>query len=164
MQGERYSPKYFGGIAAAFGALTQEEEQMPTTATIDRDQRDGLYEVVRNHLGAIGDIWIALEENEDFEIAERLGREFGDDFRLLADIGWRPDDDRAAFALTMPAPELTELLDRLQRGSRTSAARRSRRARGQTEPTRRPRRASSSALTPARNCSPTSTSVRRRAA
>ncbi len=47
---------------------------MPTTATIDRDQRDGIYEVVRNHLGAIGDVWIALEENEDFEIAERLGR------------------------------------------------------------------------------------------
>ena len=91
MQEERYSPKYSRrGIAAAFGALTQEEEQMPTTATIDRDQRDGIYEVVRNHLGAIGDVWIALEENEDFEIAERLGREFGEDFRLLADIGWSP--------------------------------------------------------------------------
>jgi hypothetical protein len=30
------------------------------TATIDRDQRDGLYELIRNHLGAIGDVWIAL--------------------------------------------------------------------------------------------------------
>ncbi len=42
------------------------------TTTIDRDQRDGLYELVRNHLGAIGDVWIALEENEDFATAERL--------------------------------------------------------------------------------------------
>jgi hypothetical protein len=47
---------------------------MPTsTATIDCDQRDGLYELVRNHLGAVGDIWIALEQNEDFATAERLG-------------------------------------------------------------------------------------------
>jgi hypothetical protein len=114
MQAKRYSPKCSRrGIAAAFGALTQEEEQMPTTATIDRDQRDGIYEVVRNHLGAIGDVWIALEENEDFEVAERLGREFGEDFRLLADIGWRPREACEAFALTMPADDLIELLDRL---------------------------------------------------
>ena len=86
---------------------------MPTTATIDRDQRDGIYEVVRNHLGAIGDLWIALEENEDFATAERLGRAFGEDFRLLADIGWRPQEEREAFAMTMPARELIELLDRL---------------------------------------------------
>ena len=86
---------------------------MPTTATIDRDQRDGIYEVVRNHLGAIGDVWIALEENEDFEVAERLGREFGEDFRLLADIGWSPEEERRAFALTMPALDLIALLDRL---------------------------------------------------
>jgi hypothetical protein len=40
---------------------------MPSiTATIDRDQRDGLYELIRNHLGAIGDVWIALEESGDF--------------------------------------------------------------------------------------------------
>lgn len=63
------------------------------TATIDRDQRDGLFELVRNHLGAIGDVWIALEENGDFATAERLGIEFGEDFRLLADIGWAADDD-----------------------------------------------------------------------
>ncbi len=85
---------------------------MPT-AMIDRDQRDGLYELVRNHLGAIGDVWIALEENEDFATAERLGIEFGEDFRLLADIGWRPNEDREAFELTMPAHDLMEVLKRL---------------------------------------------------
>jgi hypothetical protein len=36
-----------------------------TTITIDRDQRDGLYELVRNHLGSIEDFWIALERNRD---------------------------------------------------------------------------------------------------
>jgi hypothetical protein len=87
---------------------------MPTnTATIDRDQRDGLYELVRNHLGGIGDIWIALEENEDFATAERLGLEFGEDFRLLEDIGWAPCENCESFALTMPMHDLMELLQRL---------------------------------------------------
>jgi hypothetical protein len=88
---------------------------MPTTNTarIDRDQRDGLYELVRNHLGAIGDIWIALEENEDFATAEQLGLEFGEDFRLLEDIGWAPCESCESFALTMPMHDLMELLQRL---------------------------------------------------
>jgi hypothetical protein len=83
------------------------------TATINRDQRDGIYELVRNHLGGIGDVWIALEENKDFATAERLGLEFGEDFRLLADIGWRPDENRVDFELTMPRHDLTEVPRRL---------------------------------------------------
>ena len=60
-----------------------------TTTTIDREQRDGLYELVRNHLGGIGDIWIALEQDGEYiATAERMGIEFGEDFRLLADLGW----------------------------------------------------------------------------
>lgn len=36
----------------------REEGAMPrSTITIDRNQRDGLYELVRNHLGSIGDLW-----------------------------------------------------------------------------------------------------------
>ncbi len=34
---------------------------MPAIATITRDQRAGIYEVVRSHLGALNDIWIAME-------------------------------------------------------------------------------------------------------
>jgi hypothetical protein len=85
-----------------------------TTISIDRDQRDGLYELIRNHLGAIGDIQIALEENEDFATAERLGLEFGEDFRLLDDLGWRPREDGDSFALTMPRHCLMEALKRLR--------------------------------------------------
>ena len=44
---------------------------MPTT-TITNYQREGLYELIRNHLGSIGDVWTALEETEDFETAERV--------------------------------------------------------------------------------------------
>jgi hypothetical protein len=83
------------------------------TATIDRHQRDGLYELVRNHLGSAGDLWNALEQEEDFAKAEQLGIEFGEDFRLLADIGWQSREDRESFELTMPTHDLMEALKRL---------------------------------------------------
>jgi hypothetical protein len=89
------------------------------TATIDRDQRDGLYELVRNHLGAVGDLWLALEESKDFASAEQLGRAFAEDFRLLRDIGWKPNEYRCEFALTMPGAELTALLRRLREEAET---------------------------------------------
>jgi hypothetical protein len=84
-----------------------------TTITIDRDQRGGLYELVRNHLGSIEDFWIALERTRDFAKAEQLGLEFSEDFRLLQDIGWDEHDERGTFDLTMPVHDLTELLKRL---------------------------------------------------
>ncbi|HEX5610265.1 MAG TPA: hypothetical protein VFX45_09265 [Solirubrobacterales bacterium] len=83
-----------------------------TTATIDRERRDALYELVLDHLSGIGDFWIAIEE-KDFAKAERLGIEFGEDFRLLDDIGWEPEHGRATVALTMPPHDLIELLRRL---------------------------------------------------
>lgn len=84
------------------------------TATIDRDQRDGLYELVRHHLYGIEDLWIAFGRSRDFATAERLGVEYGEDFRLLADIGWVADDDRESFELTMPPLDLIEVLRRLR--------------------------------------------------
>jgi len=84
-----------------------------TTATIDRERRDALYELVLDHLSGIGDFWIAFEER-DFAKAERLGIEFGEDFRLLEDIGWQPDHDHPAVDLTIPRHDLIELLRRLQ--------------------------------------------------
>jgi len=84
-----------------------------TTITIERDQRGGLYELIRNHLGSIEDFWIALERTRDFAKAEQLGLEFSEDFRLLQDIGWDEHDERETFDLTMPAHDLMELLKRL---------------------------------------------------
>lgn len=83
------------------------------TTTIECDQREGIYELVRNHLGNIEDFWIALERTKDFAAAERLGLEFGEDFRLLGDIGWAEDDDRVRFELSMPPHDLMKLLQRL---------------------------------------------------
>lgn len=85
-----------------------------TTTTIDREQREGLYELIRNHLGGIGDIWIVLEEDGEYELAERMGIEFGEDFRLLADIGWQPEDKRTRVESTMEPHDLAELLTRLR--------------------------------------------------
>lgn len=85
-----------------------------TKLTIDRDRRDGLYEMVRNHLGAIGDFWLVFEQHRDYAAAERMGLEFAADFRLLQDIGWAEQDSRERYVLTMPPEELTGLLLRLQ--------------------------------------------------
>jgi hypothetical protein len=87
---------------------------MPVTATITKAQRDGLYELVRHHLYSIDDLWTAFGRSRDYATAGRLAIEFGEDFRLLADIGWAADDDRKSFELTMPPLDLTELLRRLR--------------------------------------------------
>lgn len=86
---------------------------MPTTTTITKAQRDGIYELVCNHLYGIEDLWIALGRSRDYATAERLGIEFGEDFRLLGDIGWDPNDGREAFELTIPPHDLAETLKRL---------------------------------------------------
>jgi hypothetical protein len=119
MQAKSYSPKFFdGGIRRRFGVLPKGGHMPGNTATISRDLRDGIYELVRNHLGGIGDVWIALEQNKDFAGAERLGIEFGEDFRLLDDIGWRPSEDKEMFELTMPPDDLVEVLERLRGDAR----------------------------------------------
>jgi hypothetical protein len=84
-----------------------------TTITINRQQRDGLYELVRNHLGSVADLFDALERDRDFATAARLGLEFREDFALLEDIGWAEDEGRDSFDLTMPAHDLMEALQRL---------------------------------------------------
>jgi hypothetical protein len=84
-----------------------------TTITINRSQREGLYELIRNHLGSVGDLWNALEETRDYPKAEQLANEFSEDFRLLADIGWGEEAGRESFELTMPVHDLMELVKRL---------------------------------------------------
>lgn len=84
------------------------------TIRITKDQRDALYEQVRNHLAAVGDLWLALETNKDYATAERLAIEFSEDFRLMADLGWDLEDQRERVALTMPPHDLMEVVRRLR--------------------------------------------------
>ena len=93
----------------------RKEGTLPSeTIRITKDQRDALYEQVRTHLAALGDIWIALEGQRDYATAERLAIEFGEDFRLMADLGWNPEDSRERVALTMPRHDLMEVVRRLR--------------------------------------------------
>lgn len=84
-----------------------------TTIIISGAQRNGLYELVRNHLGSVGDLFDFLEREKDFVEAERLGVEFAEDFRLLQDLGWGETDRRKTVELTMPPHDLMEVLKRL---------------------------------------------------
>ncbi len=113
MRRERYSRKYFGGHRGGSSvALTERRAHAP-----NRDDHQGpARRPVRTgppHLYSIEDLWIAFGRSRDYATAERLALEFGEDFRLLADIGWAADDDRKSFELTMPPLDLTELLRRL---------------------------------------------------
>ena len=61
----------------------------------------------------MGDLWIALDSQQDYATAERLAIEFGENFRLMADLGWNPKDDREAVELTMAPLDLMEVARRL---------------------------------------------------
>jgi hypothetical protein len=85
-----------------------------STIRVTGDQRDALYTQVRNHLAALGDVFTAMECQGDIATAERLGREFAKDFRLLEDLGWHPDGGREQVELTMPPEDLAPLIRRLR--------------------------------------------------
>ena len=85
---------------------------MPTTVTISGAQRQVFYEMVTDHLTAIGDLRIAIQR-EDFATAERLGIEFGEDLRLMEDLGW-DKEWREDVDLTMAPEDLAEILTRIK--------------------------------------------------
>ena len=80
--------------------------------TINRSERDAIYQEVLTDLTGVGDIDIALR-NDDYETARRDRRRCEDDMRLLDDLGWVPDQDRDEFELTMPPDGLARVLERL---------------------------------------------------
>jgi hypothetical protein len=83
-----------------------------TTIEISHEQRQPLHRLVTQHISGIGDVYLMIEQG-DFATAERFGLEFGEDIRMLNDLGWNPDDARDTYALTQPRHELIEALKRL---------------------------------------------------
>ena len=77
-------------------------------------QRDAIYEMVINHLTAIGDVWLSVKRRE-FADAKRLGRKFAEDLRLMENLGWSETIDHETVTLTMPPGELTRTLARLHK-------------------------------------------------
>lgn len=83
------------------------------SATISSEQRDALYDQILDRLTGIGDIEIAVHAG-DFDTAERLGREYSDDLRLLVeDLGFGEGDGEPV-TLTTPPEVLRRALVRLR--------------------------------------------------
>jgi hypothetical protein len=99
-------------LGLLLGCPDREEQIVPLT--ISRVQRNTIYEVVVNHLTAIGDVWICVDRRE-YADAKRLGREFAEDLRLLEDLGWAENIDCETVSLTQPLEELTSALARVHR-------------------------------------------------
>lgn len=88
------------------------------TLRITAAQRDALYDQILDRLSGIGDIELAIKA-EKYEDAERLGREYCDDLRLLLDdLGLGEGSGEPVVLATPPEvlrrtlPRLRELADR----------------------------------------------------
>lgn len=91
------------------------------TLTITPEQRDALYDQILDRLSGIGDIWLATSA-ENYEIAERLGREYSDDLRLvLDDLGFGDGPD-GSIELKTPPEVLRRVLSRLREQAVTHSA------------------------------------------
>ena len=82
-------------------------------ATISAEQRDALYDQILDRLTGIGDIEVSIRSGR-FEAAERLGREYCDDLRLLVDDLGFGESDGEPVAPTAPAEVLRRTLTRLR--------------------------------------------------
>lgn len=81
------------------------------TLTLTSLQRDLLYDQLLDRLSGIGDVWLAIDA-EDFERADRLGREFIEDLTLISDdLGWG-EGNRDPVELTTPPEILRRALSR----------------------------------------------------
>jgi dihydrodipicolinate synthase/N-acetylneuraminate lyase len=80
--------------------------------TINRQQRDAIYQEVVLDLNGLTDLWTEFEAG-DFDRARELRDRFVLDMRLLDDLGWEPEVDGEAFDLTMAGVDLAAVVSRL---------------------------------------------------
>lgn len=92
---------------------------------ITAEQRDALYDEILSRMAAIDDVWMAASKG-DYASADRLGREYCDELRLLLDdLGWGATTSDEPIRLTTPPHVLRRLLARLEEGAIAERARRS---------------------------------------
>ncbi len=89
--------------------------------TITAAQRDALYDQILDRLSGIGDIELAIQ-SENYTTAERLGREYSDDLRLLLDGLGIGDGNGDPVELTAPPEVLRRVLPRLRKQARNHTA------------------------------------------
>lgn len=87
---------------------------MPYTLT--REQRDALHAEAITELAEIGDVYLALE-NDDYRLAQELWRRYEPLLLLLDQIGWEQKlpDDAAVVEVAIPDEQLTLAARRLTR-------------------------------------------------
>src|SRR4051794_6181191 len=97
MRRERFSPECSGeasqrlfGASRKEGACPSRQRSPKTSATALRTGPPPPLQH-RRPMDRVG-------PSRDYATAERLGIEFGEDFRLLADIGWAADEDRRSLS------------------------------------------------------------------
>jgi hypothetical protein len=89
--------------------------------TITPEQRDALYDQILDRLSGIGDIELAIGL-ENYEAAERLGREYSDELRLLLeDLGIGAGSGEPV-ELSAPPALLRRVLPRLRDLARNHTA------------------------------------------
>jgi hypothetical protein len=90
---------------------------MTTTLTIARGEREALHWLLSRRLFILGQDPPELARQEGITLTE-LAVEFGEDLRLMHDLGWEPERRDASVALTMPRADLLRTLKRLRRDAR----------------------------------------------
>ena len=80
--------------------------------TINRQQRDAIYEEVVLDLNGLTDLWTEFDDG-NFDRARELRDRFVLDMRLLDDLGWEPEPDAGNFALTMDGVDLAGVVSHL---------------------------------------------------
>lgn len=87
---------------------------MNQTLTISHAQRDAVYDQILVRLSGIEDIWLAASR-EEYEMADRLGREYSDELRLvLDDLGWGEGPEVDPIELTSAPDVLRRVFGRLR--------------------------------------------------
>jgi len=81
--------------------------------TITAEQRDALYDQILDRLSGIGDIELAIQ-SENYDAAERLGREYSDDLRMLLDDLGFGGGNGEPIELTAPPEVLRRVLLRMR--------------------------------------------------
>jgi hypothetical protein len=77
-------------------------------------ERDALFEQIHARLSGIDEVWLAVEA-EDWERADRMGREFSDYLRLVVDdLGWG-ESSSEALELTTAADVLRRVFTLMQK-------------------------------------------------
>ena len=90
---------------------------MSATITIGVKERNTLHWLMARRLFILGQDPPELARSEGVSLDE-LAEEFGEDLRLMGDLGWEVEDDRKAVDLTMPAASLIKTIRRLRRDAR----------------------------------------------